>query len=370
MRTAADVRSYFLSNWRDVVPEILVTGVRVGPVREDPDLVQVELLAPAGPVRHLLLHPASSGEPRQLRALLPRMRRLGAKPGVAPVVLVPHMGAAGSRLCREAGVGFLDCCGNAYLRFNAVFVQIAGQRNRFTERKQVRTLFHDKATIPLRVMLAHPGEWLTTREIAERGGLSLGWVSQILQQMHADGYIERQRGGGSRLVRPRRLLADWLDSYAFDVNEVFPFQLRDGDPESALQRLRTVRSGLAERYALTLDSAVHALQLKPRQRRLPFDLHVYLPDLGVDLEETLETWRRVLRLRPAGHGANCFLVKPAYRHAVFFGAQACQGLRVVSDLQLYIDLYHFPTDGRARLERALAARLPFELEAGEGGGAS
>lgn len=363
MRTAADVRSYFLTHWRELVPEIIVTGVRVSGSAADPDIIEIELLGqPGAAVQRLALVPASSSEPRQVRGLLPRMRRLAASRGMWAGLLVPHMGAAGARLCREAGIGFLDCCGNAHMRFNNVLVQISGQRNRFTERKQVRTLFHDKATIPLRVMLQSPGEWMTTREIAERGGLSLGWVSQILQQMHAEGYIERQRGGGSRLVRSQQLVADWLEEYAFEVNEMFPFQLRDDDLEGALQRLRTVNSKLADRYALTLQSAVHALELAPAQRRLPYDLHIYLPELNEDLEETLETWRRVLGLRPAGHGANCFLVKPAYRHAIFFDAQANQGLRSVSDLQLYMDLYHHPGSGTPVRER-LAHRLHLDATA-------
>jgi hypothetical protein len=361
MRNASEVRSYFLGNWREVVPEILVTGVRVGTAPEDESMIEVELLGHAGAIRRLLYLPIASGEPRQLRGLLPRLRRIAATPGNGAGLIVPHMGAAGARLCREAGIGYLDCSGNAYLRFNSVFVQIIGNRNRFTERKQIRTLFHDKATIPLRVMMQRPGQWLTTREIAEHGGLSLGWVSQILQQMAADNYIERQRGGGSRLVRPQRLLADWLSEYAFETNEVFPYQLRDADPETALQRLRTVGLDLTDRYALTLDSAVHALQLKREQRRLPFDLHVYIPDLSEDLEGTLDTWRQVLGLRPAGHGANCFLVKPAYRHAVFFDSQARHGLRTVSDLQLYLDLYHAPGQGRADADRSVGSRLPFEL---------
>lgn len=361
MRTASEVRAHFLSNWRDIVPEILVTGVRVSASDLDAAGIEVELLGQPGAVRRLLVVPNPSGEPRQIRSLLPRVRRLASKSGQAAAVIVPHMGAAGGRLCREAGVGYLDCCGNAYLRFNNVLVQITGNRNRFTERKQVRTLFHDKATIPLRVMLRRPGEWLTTRDIAERGDLSLGWVSQILQQMHADGYIERKRGGGSRLVRPRQLIEDWLEEYAFEVNEVFPFQLRDDDVGTALQRLRTVDADLADRYALTLQSAVHALQLPARQRRLPFDLHVYLPDLSEDLENTLEAWRQALNLRPAGHGANCFLVKPSYKHAALFEAQTSHGLRTVSDLQLYIDLFHHPVEGRDSALRTVRPRLPFEL---------
>ena len=362
MRTATEVRAYFLSNWREIVPEILVTGVRVSTAPEDASMVEVELLNPTGAVRRLLCLPAMSGEPRHVRGLLPRLRRLALTPGVSVLLVVPHMGASGARLAREANVGYLDCCGNAFVRFNSVFVQISGNRNRFSERKQIRTLFHDKATIPLRVMLERPGDWLTTREIAERGGLSLGWVSQILQQMNSDGYIERKAGGGSRLMHPQKLVSDWTDQYAFEANEVFPFQLQEGEPELVLQRLRTIDADLAKRYALTLQSAVHALRLRQGQRRLPFDLHVYVPDLSGDLEETLERWRKVLGLRPAGHGANCFLIKPAYPNAIFFGAQAQHGLRAVSDLQLYLDFFHRSGAERGPSAVTIANRLPFGVD--------
>ncbi|MFW6198742.1 MAG: hypothetical protein ACOC5E_02855, partial [Acidobacteriota bacterium] len=71
MRTAAEVRSYFLSNWRQVLPEILVTGVRVGTTDDEPPLVDIDLPGIPGAVRRLLFVPSSTGEPRQIRALLP-----------------------------------------------------------------------------------------------------------------------------------------------------------------------------------------------------------------------------------------------------------------------------------------------------------
>jgi hypothetical protein len=36
------------------------------------------------------------------------------------------MGANGITVCREADVGYIDCCGNTFLRFNSVVVQISG----------------------------------------------------------------------------------------------------------------------------------------------------------------------------------------------------------------------------------------------------
>ena len=360
--TVRDIREYFLANWREILPEVLVPQARVSRAIEDGTLIQVQLRDQRGSIRRLLLVPVTSGEPRVIRGLLPRLRDLGARNDLWAGLLVPHMGSAGSRLCREAGLGFQDCCGNSFMRFNEVVVQISGNRNRFSSRKRVRTLFKDKATIPLRILLETPGEWLTTRQIAESGGLSLGWVSHILQQMNVEGYVERKRGGGTRLVKPERLVTDWLQEYTFELNDVFPFRIRSGDLDTAVQRLRVLEAPYADRYALTLNAGVHALRTGRSQRRLPFDLHMYLPDLSTDPEDTIDVWSDLLDLRPSGMGANCCLVKPAYRNAAFFKQQAGHGLRVVSDLQLYLDLYHYPGAGRQEACRSVLPRLPFSVE--------
>jgi hypothetical protein len=268
------------------------------------------------------------------------------------------MGASGAAVCRKAGVGYIDCCGNAYLRFNHVIVQISGKRNKFSSPKRPRTLFNDKATIPLRILLENPGELVTTREIAERGGLSLGWVSQILQQLHAEGHVERERGGGTRIVDPPRLVGEWLQQYAFEHNAVFPFRMRASIAET-LQILRTLQPPLFERYALTLEAAVAALTGTEE----PQQLHLYLPDLAQNKKRALEVWSEALQLRAAGYDANCFLVAPTYTHAAFFGMHRAEGLRLVSDLQLYLDLFHYPCADRSQAQAAVAQRLPFTVEA-------
>jgi len=360
LRTAADVRSRMLGHWREIFPDLLAPNLRVVPDEDDSSLVRADLLDGLdGPIRRLLFLPVASGEPRVLRGLLPRLREIGTAADTVAGFAVPHMGSSGAKLCKEAGIGFVDCCGNVHLRFNQVLVQISGNRNRFSEPKRPRTLFHDKATIPLRMLLGQPEVWLTTREIAERGDLSLGWVSQILQRLHEGGYVERQRGGGTRLVEPHRLLNEWLQEYAFEHNGVYPFRLKDGSIDAALDRLRHLEAPLSQRYAVTLDVAVRVLSSGPGP---PTALHLYLPDTVENEELALEMWSDALELRPAGHGADCFLVHPTYAHGTFFGVRERGGLNIVSDIQLYLDLFHYPAVRREAARAAVAARLPFTLE--------
>ena len=102
LRTAVDVRSYVLKNWRKVIPELLVTRTRVFLSPEDENLLQVDLRGD-GPVQRLLLLPLASGEPRLVRGLLPRLRELGRRRDTWAGFVVPHMGASGVKVCREAG---------------------------------------------------------------------------------------------------------------------------------------------------------------------------------------------------------------------------------------------------------------------------
>ena len=56
---------------------------------------------------------------------------------------------------------------------------------------------------------------------------------------------------------------------------------------------------------------------------------------------------------------------PYYRVSAFFDCQEAAGLPVVSDLQLYLDLYDHPLRGREQAEQILERRLGPKLEAAE-----
>jgi hypothetical protein len=56
-------------------------------------------------------------------------------------------------------------------------------------------------------------------------------------------------------------------------------------------------------------------------------------------------------------GANLVVAEPYYRDSAFFGARQVDGLWIVSDLQLYLDLRRFPVRGREASERILERRL-------------
>jgi len=57
-------------------------------------------------------------------------------------------------------------------------------------------------------------------------------------------------------------------------------------------------------------------------------------------------------------GGNVFLVEP-YDEAVFYKVQQRKGVWVVSNVQLYVDLYNYPARGREAAEHLRKAVIGF-----------
>lgn len=55
-------------------------------------------------------------------------------------------------------------------------------------------------------------------------------------------------------------------------------------------------------------------------------------------------------------------MRPYYRNSVFFGSRFVDGLRVVSDIQLYLYLHGYPLRGLEQAEYLLEKRIKPVLE--------
>jgi hypothetical protein len=103
-------------------------------------------------------------------------------------------------------------------------------------------------------------------------------------------------------------------------------------------------------YALTLHAGNNLIQ--------PFTsysvVHLYAAN-GSNIADQLAAQ---LKLESAPEAAcNLLITKPYYRDSAFFGSRVIEGLSVVSDLQLYLDLKRFPIRGVEASEYILERRL-------------
>ncbi len=106
-------------------------------------------------------------------------------------------------------------------------------------------------------------------------------------------------------------------------------------------------------YHLTLHSAAHLVSSHASFNAL----HLYTDSL-----RHKQAVINQLALEKVDHGGNVFLLHPYYKYSYSFGQQKVNGLWMVSDLQLYLDLYNYPIRGREQAEFLYEIRLKKHFE--------
>ena len=196
--------------------------------------------------------------------------------------------------------------------------------------RKVNNIFEPKASRILRGLLVNPGIAWSIRVLAEEVDVSVGYTHAVIASLLDYGYVVRNEAERLELVNPVELLDRWASYYQYLYeNNFLDYYIMDNDIESVLDKLRKVKSG----YALT--ALAGAFLVSPYVR--PRTVELYVRD---DVEKVVG----VLGLMPVEKDGNVRLVTP-YDTGVFYGARVVDGLNVVSDVQLYVDLKNYPARG-------------------------
>ena len=221
-----------------------------------------------------------------------------------------------------------------------------------------KNIFADKATLILRKMLPDPQKKWVTRDFTGENGVSLGMAQGVLETLAKKGYIERvKRGPDSYALLTNRdaLIKDWLAEYRFELNKVDTYYSPD---KNVLSRIKDYLKD--KPYALTLHSGANL--------RTSFvitdQVHLYFE--SENWKKDILELRQQLDLKELVRGGNVHIVRPVYKKSIFYGARTIKGYKVVSDLQLYLDLYNFKPRGREQAEYLKEAKVPHQLALYEG----
>jgi DNA-binding Lrp family transcriptional regulator len=279
-------------------------------------------------------------------------RRQDEHPSRLWVLACPFLSSSRQEFLRESDVPFFDLAGNAWIVSDAVHVDRRGFPNPFSEQRRARGPFSDKASLVLRALIASgPGGGV--RSIAEQAGLSAGYVSKIVQELEERGYVAR-REEGLALRNGQELLQDWVRAYRKHWVERRGYFLPVPRVQALIDAIR--KASISDEYALALQAG--ASLVAPYADFDVVDVYVHSIDAAVGLASQLGA-------REVERGANLRVSVPYYRVSAFFDRQEAAGLPVVSDLQLYLDLYDHPLRGREQAEQILERRLGPKLEAAE-----
>ena len=278
--------------------------------------------------------------------------------GAIPVLAAPYLSPEKQALCRNNGVYFIDLSGNVFIAHKSFYVERVGFPNQYPEKRQRRDPFSDKASLILRELLINPNRDWGVRELADRISLDPGYVSRMAKSLAESGYVARVNGS-LRIRSPKEILDDWVRAYDLKKNEHHRFFMLAADVKSILQHLRKIGIPQNCKYALSVQAGASLVAPHAVYK----EVHMY-----VGSSEGIEFFKKELDLKAADQGANLVLMLPFYKHSAFYDCREVEGLRVVSDIQLYLDLYGYPVRGKEQAEHLYDKRLKMLFAGNESNG--
>ncbi len=271
----------------------------------------------------------------------------GQKKNIVPVIVSQYLSPERRQLCKNHGVYFIDLSGNLYLEYGDLYIERVGFPNKFPEQRKGRGPFSDKASLILRALISNGEKLWKIREIADVLKLDPGFVSRLMKELEKRNYVARSNKK-IKLHDPQKIIDDWVYVYDYKKNQEFKYFYLAESPEAIIQKVKKVNIAKEMIYVLGYQAGANLVS--------PFsiykEVHIYVKE-----KKDIEFWVQELELKKVEHGANLIFLLPYYKNSVFYDKQWVDNLWVTSDLQLYLDLYHFPIRGREQAEHLFEKRL-------------
>jgi len=211
----------------------------------------------------------------------------------------------------------------------------------------LRSVFGERSVRVLRVALNDPLRKWVLRELAKESQVSLGTAYYVTASLIQMGYATRDNTNHLVLTDPSRLLKQWAASsnYIFQ-NKFSEYYTFDVEFDTFIARIKRLPKFTANKYAMTLIAA--AWLVAPYVR--PTDFHMYI-DPSMNRKE-VAAFTEALKLSPIEKSGNVKLVTP-HDEGVFYGSREIEKVKIVSSVQLYVDLFNYPGRGEEAAQKIL-----------------
>lgn len=277
------------------------------------------------------------------------------KPDLVPILISKYLSDQKRKACKEEGINFLDFSGNVFLQYGeGLYIERAGFPNQFPEIREGRNPFSDKASLLLRTMLKKKKFW-GVRELAHEVRLNPGYVSRMFKELEDLRYLMRINSKAA-LKNQKSILEDWVHHYDYKKNKFLKYHCLAKSAQEIMENLNKMSISEKVGYALGFQAGAFLISAHAAFN----EVHIYISD-----ERSTGFFQNHLNLKKVDQGANVIFVFPYYKHSVFYDLQKIKKLWVVSDLQLYLDLYHYPLRGLEQAEHLYEKRIKTMIESRE-----
>lgn len=206
----------------------------------------------------------------------------------------------------------------------------------------MKSIFSDKSSIILRVMLSQPQKKWVARDFEKEFNIGKSRAASVLSILRKNGLVGGKASGRTAhniLLNPKELLDEWTKFYNFEMNKIYIYY---SPIRNLLPKLKAyfAAKGLSKNYLLTMHTGANLITNYVNTDNIHFYLNC------ANFYDVLLDLRQSLGLKELKRGGNVFIVKPYYKESIFVNEQQLRGFNVVSNLQLYLDLFSSPQRGK------------------------
>jgi hypothetical protein len=207
--------------------------------------------------------------------------------------------------------------------------------------RKVKNIFEPKASRILRCLLTNPGEAWSIRGLAKEAQVSVGYTHAVTASLLDLGYVIRNEVNLIEATDPVKLLERWASYHQFyHENKFLEYYTFEREIERIIEKTRSLESD----HALT--ALAGAYLVSPYVRPTVVDLYVRDEGQSRSIMEKLD-------LKPTPRDGNVRLVLP-YDEGVFYKTQKVDDVSIVSNVQLFVDLFNYPARGEEAAQAILS----------------
>jgi len=284
----------------------------------------------------LIFEIKTAGQPRYARMAISQLKEIVSKnTNYYGVFASTFISNETRRICQENNTGFIDTAGNCFFNFDNVYLSIEGKPNPFPNKRPLKTLFYSKSSRALRFLLCNPKKAWFVKDLSIEADISLGQAFLVKKKLLEEELIEELKVEDRKkfkLIKPEKLLDEWAKNYSYNKNIIKNYYSFD-DTKTIESNLANYCNAKKIKYAFTLTSGASLVAPFLRYNKV----FVYVLN-------NIEKLAKDLNFKEVSSGSNLSILKP-YDDGVFYDLQIINGVNIVSNIQLFLDLINYKERG-------------------------
>lgn len=341
------------------LPRIFPPAFNVGSVRDNSELtnkdIRADIIVSARspfdlkPIK-LVIEVKSTARLSTMLMAAHQVKSYAKELNAVPIVASKFLGERVREALQKENVNYLDLAGNFYLTFSGAYAERIVDKNPFSSTPPLKNIFSPISSRITRALLEDPKKEWSISDLSAATGVSLGQTYNVLKAMADEAFV-RKNDDKWQLSKPTALLDAWKEFYP--KYQVRKYSFFSYAPNAVPNMVRDAAERTKLPYALGFFSGADMVA--------PFIRGVSKVQFYTN-QESVEKWRDALQLKEVTNGGNVEIYVP-YDEGVFYGKQllppGAEDTPVVSNIQLYMDLFNNPARGEEAAEHLRKEKIGF-----------